>query len=129
MSDYTKVNLREVEDVADKFGLGEVGAARFARRDLEGGVTGLSLQSLNPNKRQTFGHKHAQQEEVYVIVSGSGRMKVDDEIVDVRQWDAVRVAAGAMRAFEAGGDGLELIAFGAPTAEQPDFELVQGWWQ
>jgi mannose-6-phosphate isomerase-like protein (cupin superfamily) len=129
MSDYTKLNLREVEDSAPKFGLGEIGEARFARRDLEASFTGISLQSLNPHKRQAFGHKHANQEEVYVIVRGSGRMKIDDEVFDVRQWDAIRVGPDAIRAFEAGSDGLELIAFGAPVAEQPDVEMLQGWWE
>ena len=128
MSDYTKINLRELEDQAPKFGLGEMGSARFARRELGTSVGGLSLQSLNPNKRQAFGHKHTTQEEMYVIVSGSGRIKIVDEILDVAAWDAIRVEAGAMRAFEAGPEGLELLAFGAPVGEEQGAEMVQGWW-
>lgn len=129
MSDYTKINLRDVEDAAPKFGHEETGSARFARGDLGTNIGGISLQSLNPNKRQPFGHKHADQEEIYVIVGGSGRMKIDDDVFDVRQWDAIRVAPDSMRAFEAGDQGLELIAYGAPVAEQPDFEMAPGWWE
>lgn len=129
MSGYTIKNLKEVEDQAPKFGLSPGLEARFARQALEGETTGLSYQRLAPSFRIPFGHKHGDQEEVYVVVSGSGRMKLDDEVVEVRQWDAVRVASGTMRDFEAGPEGAELLAFGAPTKGQPnDAEMKPGWW-
>jgi mannose-6-phosphate isomerase-like protein (cupin superfamily) len=75
-----------------------------------------------------FGHRHKQEEETYVVVSGSGRVKLDDEIVELEQWDAVRVASGTMRCFEAGPDGAEIIAFGALGLGADDVEMTQGWW-
>jgi mannose-6-phosphate isomerase-like protein (cupin superfamily) len=129
MSDYTKVNLRETEDMAPKFGLAPDLEARFPKRDLGSQIGGLSLQRLAPNARSTFGHRHASQEEHYVILDGGGRMKLGDELVELRRWDAIRVGPETMRAFEAGPDGLELLAFGAPLGEENDAELVQGWWE
>jgi mannose-6-phosphate isomerase-like protein (cupin superfamily) len=129
MNAYTVKNLKEVEDAAPKFGLSPDLEARFARGDLEGDTTGLSYQRVAPNFRIPFGHKHEDQEEVYVLVSGSGRMKLDEEVVDLRQWDAVRVSSETMRDFEAGPEGAELLAFGAPASGQPnDAEMTQGWW-
>jgi mannose-6-phosphate isomerase-like protein (cupin superfamily) len=129
MDGYTVKNLKAIEDQAPKFGLAPGLEARFARQALEGEQTGLSYQRLEPNFRIPFGHKHAGQEEIYVVVSGSGRMKLDDEVVEVEQWDAVRVASGTMRGFEAGPDGVELLAFGAPTEGKPnDAEMEQDWW-
>ena len=129
MSGYTKRNLLEdVEDSAQKFGMGEVLEAHFVRDDLDATRFGLSLQRLKPNQRLPFGHSHAEQEEVYVFVSGSGRLKLDDEIVDVSQWDAVRMAPEVTRALEAGPDGLELIAFGAPATGLQDAKQEMGWW-
>jgi mannose-6-phosphate isomerase-like protein (cupin superfamily) len=130
MADYTIKNLRKVEDAAPKFGLSGI-EARFAREALECEKSGLSFQRLEPNVRVPFGHTHAEQEELYVIVGGSGRVKLDDDVVDVKQWDAVRVAGETMRAFEAGPEGLELIAFGAPRAganAPSDAEMTPGWW-
>jgi mannose-6-phosphate isomerase-like protein (cupin superfamily) len=83
---------------------------------------------LQPNARLPFGHNHTKQEELYVVTSGSGRIKLDDEIVDARQWDAVRIPAGTMRSLEAGSDGIEILAFGAPSEGNADVEMVQGWW-
>lgn len=114
MGNYTVKNLREVEDSAVKFGFAPDMSARFASGDLGLEKSGVSLQGLAPNKRGKFGHRHEQQEELYVIVSGSGRVKLDDDVVELRQWDAVRVPPEVVRQFEAGPDGLELIAFGAP---------------
>jgi mannose-6-phosphate isomerase-like protein (cupin superfamily) len=129
MSGYTIKNLKEVEDQAPKFGLSPGLEARFARQPLEGETTGLSYQRLEPNFRIPFGHNHGDQEEIYVVISGSGRMKLDDEIVELRQWDAVRVASGTMRDFEAKADGAELLVFGAPTkGQQNDAEMKPGWW-
>jgi len=81
---------------------------------------------LKPDKRQPFGHKHDEAEEVYVVMAGSGRMKLDDEILDIAKLDAVRVAPGVMRSFEAGSDGLQMLAFG--PHHEGDGELIQGWW-
>ena len=128
MSDYSIVNLREVEDSAAAWGMPEGMEARFPKRALGSTIGAVSLQRLGPGLRSPFGHRHARQEELYVIVEGGGRMKLEDEVVDVRQWDAVRVAPGTMRAFEAGPEGLELLAYGAPIAEEPDVEMAPGWW-
>jgi mannose-6-phosphate isomerase-like protein (cupin superfamily) len=127
--DYTIRNLKQVEDAAPKFGMSPGIEARFARGDLELEQTGISYQRLAPNFRVPFGHKHADQEEIYVVLSGGGRLKLEDEIVDVGQWDAIRIAAGTMRGVEAGDDGLELLAFGGPTGGRPnDAEMQPGWW-
>jgi mannose-6-phosphate isomerase-like protein (cupin superfamily) len=124
---YTKRNLiDDVEDTAPKFGMGEVLEAHFARDELEATKLGISLQRLKPNARMPFGHNHDEQEEVYVVVRGSGRLKLGDDVIDVGEWDAVRVDPAVMRAFEAGPDGLDLIAFGAPNVR--DTEPTMGWW-
>ena len=128
MADFSIVNLREVEDSASAAGMPEGMEARFPKRVLGSTIGALSLQRLAPGLRSPFGHRHARQEELYVIVEGGGRMKLDDEVVDVRRWDAVRVSPGTMRAFEAGPDGLELLAYGAPIADEPDVEMAPGWW-
>jgi mannose-6-phosphate isomerase-like protein (cupin superfamily) len=125
---FTKLNLTEVEDSAPKFGLGEVQQARFANSDLDVEQTGLSFHRLAAGKRQGFGHKHDGVEEIYVVLSGSGRVKLDDEVVELRELDAIRVGPGVIRQFEAGPDGLEYIAAGV-LAEKDDFELLHGWWQ
>jgi mannose-6-phosphate isomerase-like protein (cupin superfamily) len=129
MSEYTIKNLKEdVEDQAPNFGLSPDLEARFARDPLEMENAGISYQRLAPGVRMPFGHTHKQQEEVYVLVGGSGRVKLGDEVVEVKRWDAVRVPKGTMRAFEAGPEGLELIAFGAPNTGPGDAEPTQGWW-
>jgi len=128
MSRYTIKNLKDVEDAAPKFGLAPDLEARFARTALECEQTGLSYQRLAPTVRTGFGHMHPDQEEIYVVVGGSGRVKIEDDVRDVREWDAVRVRPDTMREFEAGPDGLELIAFGAPSTGENDAELVPGWW-
>ena len=128
MSDYTIVNIREHEDVAPKFGMPEGMEARFPKRELGCEIGGLALETLAPGLRAPFGHKHKAQEELYVVVRGSGRVKLDDDIVDIRQWDVIRVPPQVMRNFEAGDDGLEILAFGAPIGDDNDSELVPGWW-
>lgn len=128
MSDYTKTNLRDVENAAPKFEMPEELEARFARRALGGETLGLSLLTLAPGFRVPFGHRHAEQEEVYVVVRGSGRVKVGDEIVELREWDAIRLGKDAMRQVEAGPDGIEYLAFGAGT-DQGDAEVEPGWWR
>ena len=127
MSGYTKTNLRSVEDSAPKFKMPSEMQARFARTPIGGETLGLSLFSLEPGFRIPFGHKHASQEEVYVIVKGSGRIKVEDEVVDVKQWDAVRFDKDTMRDVEAGPDGIEYVAFGAGE-DAREVEMAQDWW-
>jgi mannose-6-phosphate isomerase-like protein (cupin superfamily) len=124
---YTIKNLKNVEDAAPKFGLSPDVEARFAREALEAESTGMSYQRLAPNVRQTFGHRHAEQEEVYVVLGGSGRIKLDDDVVDVGPLDAVRMAPETMRCLEAGPDGLEFLAF-SPRRGENDAEMTPGWW-
>jgi mannose-6-phosphate isomerase-like protein (cupin superfamily) len=124
---YTIKSLDEVEDSAAKFGFGHLGEARFANAALETEQTGLSNHRLKPNARQAFGHRHDEAEEVYVVIRGSGRAKLDDEIVEVSERDAIRVSPGVVRAFEAGPDGLELIAFG-PRRPDDRGEMLPDWW-
>jgi mannose-6-phosphate isomerase-like protein (cupin superfamily) len=128
MSNYTKRNLRsEVENQAPKFGMPPELEAHFARTPLDGKTLGLSLMTLAPGFRIPFGHKHPGQEEGYVVVRGSGRIKIEDEIVELTAWDAVRIGKDTMRNVEAGPDGIEFIAFGA--GEDPlDAEMAPGWW-
>jgi quinol monooxygenase YgiN/quercetin dioxygenase-like cupin family protein len=113
-SGYTHVNLNDdVEDVAPKFGFGEMGEARFANRTLGTARTGVSHQRLKPGVRQAFGHRHHHAEEVAVVLGGSGRVKIDDEVRELRTLDAIRFAPDSARAFEAGPEGLELLVFSA----------------
>ena len=128
MSDYTHLNLKEVEDQAPKFGLSPDLEFRMARVPLEMENAGVSYLRVAPNFRIPFGHNHKNQEEVYLVVSGSGRVKVGDEVRDLEQWDAVRIHKDTMRGFEAGPDGLEVIAIGAPNTGPGDADLQQGWW-
>ena len=126
-SGYTHLNLDEdVEDMAPRFGHGEQGEARFAARPLEAQRTGLSHQRLRPGVRQAFGHRHHHAEEVFLVLAGSGRMKIDDEIKDVKPLDAIRIAPDSTRAFEAGPDGLEFVVFGAH--HRGDAILDQAFW-
>ena len=127
MSNYTKKNLNEVENQAPKFGMPSELEARFARTDLGGETLGLSLMTLAPNFRMPFGHKHEGQEEVYVILRGSARVKVEDEIVELEPYDAIRIGMDTMRGVEAGPEGVEYIAFGAGD-DPKDAEMVQDWW-
>jgi mannose-6-phosphate isomerase-like protein (cupin superfamily) len=128
MGKHTIKNLKEVEDSALKFGMSDVLEARFARDELGLEESGVSYQRLQPDARLPFGHQHTEQEELYVVVAGSGRIKLDDEIVDLVQWDAVRIPPGTMRSVEAGPEGIEIIAYGAPSNGNADVEMVQGWW-
>lgn len=123
---YTIKNLREVEDSAPRFGFAETQEARFATPHLGAEAIGLSHHVVKPGRRQGFGHRHDRPEEVYVVVRGSGRMKLDDDIVEVRELDAIRVAPRVARQFEAGPDGLELVAFGQRA--DGDGELLFDFW-
>ncbi len=129
---FTLRNLREdVEDVGSNFDGPPDLEFRMATGALGLENSGLSYQRVPPGYRFPYGHTHETQEEVYVVVRGGGRMKVDDEIVDLAEWDAVRVAPGAWRGYEAGPDGLEILVIGAPNlGEDPrgDVEGRRDWW-
>jgi uncharacterized cupin superfamily protein len=128
MAGYTVVNLKEVEDQAPKFGLSPNLEMRMARVPLELEHSGVSYQRLAPGFRVPFGHTHKQQEEVYVVLGGSVKVKLGDEVIELKPWDAVRVAKDTMRGFEAGQDGVELLAIGAPNTGPGDADMTQGWW-
>ena len=128
MSRYTRINIDDVEDAAVGFGLSPGLEARFARKALGSSVVGVSRETLAPGFRVPFGHTHRDQEEVYVVLRGNGRMKLDDEIVDLAEGDIVRVAPGVWRCTEAGPDGMQIVAVGAPIADENDAEIEQGWW-
>jgi mannose-6-phosphate isomerase-like protein (cupin superfamily) len=124
---YTKTNLRKVENAAQAFDMPEEMEARFARRAIGGETLGLSLFTLQPDFRIPFGHKHVSQEEVYVVVRGSARVKVEDEIVELDEWDAIRFPKDTMRQMEAGSEGVEYLAFGAGD-DPTEAEMAPGWW-
>jgi len=128
MASYTLVNLKEVEDQAPNFGLAPNIEARMARVPLELEHSGISYQRIAPNFRIPFGHRHKTQEEIYVVVSGSIRVKLEDEIVELKQWDAIRVSKETMRGFEGGSEGAELLAIGAPHTGPGDAEMANDWW-
>ncbi len=129
MSDYTHINLKaDVDDQGPNFGFAGDIEARMARVPLGMENSGLSYLRLAPGFRIPWGHSHKQQEEVYVLVSGSARIKIEDEVRDMKQWDAVRLHRDTVRSFEAGDDGAEFIAVGAPNTGPGDAELIQGWW-
>jgi mannose-6-phosphate isomerase-like protein (cupin superfamily) len=110
---WTHLNLGEVEDAAPGNGFAERWEARVAREDLDAERTGLTHFRLRPGRRSPFNHRHREAEEVYVVLSGEGLVKLGDEIRAVRALDAIRIGPSVPRAFEAGPDGLELLAFGA----------------
>jgi len=119
-------NLREVDDAAVKGGFSENQEAHFASGALGTEATGFSYLVVKPGRRQAFGHRHEAAEEVYVVVRGSGRMRLDDETVEVGELDAIRVAPKVTRKFEAGDEGLELIAFG--PRHEGDGEVFFDFW-
>jgi uncharacterized cupin superfamily protein len=125
---YTKVNLKHVEDQAERFGLAPKIEFRMGRVALGLENSGVSYQRLEPNFRMPFGHQHKQQEEVYVLVSGSARMKLDDAIVELERWDAIRVPKETVRGTEAGPEGAEFLVIGAPNTGPGDADIHQGWW-
>jgi mannose-6-phosphate isomerase-like protein (cupin superfamily) len=125
---YTKKNLNEVEDSAQKFGFGHVGEARFANDDLETEQTGLSHHRVKPNSRQAFAHKHDDVEEVYLVVAGSGRIKLDDEVVEIQELDAIRISPQVVRCLEGGPDGIEVLAV-SPRRTDDRGEMLPDWWR
>ncbi len=118
MSGFSTVNLLEVEDSMGDSAPGIEG--RFGRKHLGSRDLGVSLFRYAPNLRSPMGHSHREQEEAYVVVGGSGRVLLNDEVLDLRQWDVVRVAPEVVRAFEAGPDGLDVIAVGGPKPVEGD---------
>ncbi len=120
---YTIKNLRDVKDMAPDFGFDEVQEARFAGKTLDADDTGLALMRVKPGQRQAFAHRHDNAEEIYVIVSGTGRIKLDDEVQEVKELDAIRIAPGVVRALEADDEGLEYLAFG--THHEKDGEVLK----
>ncbi len=123
---YAKKNLRQIEDSALKYGIAEHQAARFARADVGMEQTGLNYLIVKPGQREAFAHRHRTAEEIYVVLGGSGHVKLDDEVVALAPLDLVRVSPPTTRSFEAGPEGLEVIIFG-PHVEN-DGELVDGFW-
>jgi uncharacterized cupin superfamily protein len=129
---FTRVNIRaDLEDLGSNFDGPPDLEFRAATRALGLERSALSYQRVPPGYRFPYGHTHATQEEVYVVVRGSGRMKVDDEVVELGEWDAVRVPPGAWRGYEAGPHGLELLVVGAPSlGDDPRGDVTgqRGWW-
>jgi quercetin dioxygenase-like cupin family protein len=125
MSAYTHRNLLEADDSSPA----EIDMeARFSRKHLDSLQLGVSYFHYGANVRPPYGHRHGSQEEAYVVASGSGRVKLDDDVVELRQWDVLRVAPEVVRAFEGGPDGLVLIAIGGTRPEGGDGELVRDFW-
>ncbi|MFL5896188.1 MAG: cupin domain-containing protein [Thermoleophilaceae bacterium] len=126
MPPFSHLNLLEIEDSVAGRVVGIEG--RFGRNPLESRDLGISHFRYAPGFRPEKAHRHREQEEAYIIVAGNGRMLLDDQVIEVRQWDVVRVAPEVVRAFEAGGDGLEFVAIGGPKPEGGDGEQVPASW-
>ena len=125
---YTIKNLNEVEDSAAKHGYSELQEARFPREDLAAERTGLAYIVLRPGKKQPFAHRHDEAEEIYVVLSGSARVKVGDEIVELGALDAIRLPGTTPRGMEGGPEGAEILAFGAPNTDNQDAEMLMDFW-
>ncbi len=126
MSNFAITNLREIDDSAANRGPDI--EARFARTHLDSDHLGVSYFRYGPSYRSPIGHRHREQEEAYVVVRGSGRVRLDDEIHELRQWDVLRVAPQVVRSFEGGPEGLELIAVGNDRPEGGDGEMIPDHW-
>jgi quercetin dioxygenase-like cupin family protein len=126
MPDYAIVNLLDMEDTVQGRVPGMEG--RFSRKQLGSRDIGVSHWRFAPNTRNPVSHSHREQEEAYVVVAGSGRVRLDEEIRDIRQWDVVRIGPPVVRAFEAGPDGLDLIAVGGPKPEGGDGVISESPW-
>ena len=129
---FTLTNIKkDLEDIGSRFDGAPDLEFRAATKALELEESALSYQRVPPGYRFPYGHTHMKQEEVYVVLRGGGRMKIDDEIFDLTQWDAVRVPPGTWRGYEAGSEGLEILVIGAPNlgeAPRDDVEGRREWW-
>jgi quercetin dioxygenase-like cupin family protein len=125
---YTLKNLNEVADAAPDLGVAETQEVRFARADFDAEHVGFTLHRVSPGRRQAIGHKHhhPHAEEVYVVIAGAGRIKLDDETFEIAPLDAIRVEPEVIRSFEGGPDGIEFLAFG--PRHDGDGEVFPGWW-
>jgi uncharacterized cupin superfamily protein len=123
---YTHKQLTDVKDSAPEFGFGDAMEARFAGEAFDAEQTGFSYHRIKPGRRQAFGHRHREAEEVYVVIRGSGRLKLDEEVLEVGELDAIRVSPEVTRAWEGGEEGIEVLAFGPRKGN--DAELFPGWW-
>jgi Cupin domain. len=129
MAGYTVQNLREVDNQGVNFGIDPSDMElRMAKDPLECANSGISYLKLGSGFRAPFGHTHKQQEEIYILVSGSARMKVGDDVIELKPFTAVRVAPETMRSYEGGPDGAELIAIGAPRTGPGDGDVTPSWW-
>ena len=126
MSDFTIKNLKDLDNLLAERSTDVEG--RFGRDQLDSEHLGVSYFRYSPNFRSPFGHRHREQEEAYVVVGGAGRARLDDDVVELKPWDVLRVAPPVVRTFEAGPDGLELIAIGSDRPEGGDGEMVPGHW-
>ena len=123
---FTHRQLTDVKDSAPEFGFGDAMEARFAREALDAEQTGVSYHRIKPGQRQPIGRRHDEDEEIYVIVRGSGLIKLDDEIIEVEELDAIRISPEVVRALEGGEEGLDYLAFG--SHRDGDGEVIPGWW-
>lgn len=123
---YTIFNLRESEDMAAKHGFGEAQEARFPWRDLDAESTGVALFHIKPGQRQPFAHHHDQAEEIYVVLSGSGRVKLGEETFEIGPMDAIRISPWVVRSLQAGPEGLDVLAFG--PHHEDDATVVDDFW-
>jgi mannose-6-phosphate isomerase-like protein (cupin superfamily) len=126
---FTLSNIKgDLEDLGSRFDGAPDLEFRAAPEALELEKSGLSYQRVPPDYRFPSGHTHKKQEEVYVVLRGSGRMKVDDEIVELKEWDAVRVPPGTWRGYEAGPEGLVVGAPNLGEAPREDVDGQRDWW-
>lgn len=126
MSTHKTMNLDDADDMAAKHGMGHIQSARFLRKGLGAETIGLATYNVKPGQRIGFGHRHAEVEEIYVVLSGSGQFKVEDDVIDVGPRDVLYCPPAVMRAWQAGPDGLEMLAFGSHA--EGDGEIDQDWW-
>jgi mannose-6-phosphate isomerase-like protein (cupin superfamily) len=123
---YSKTNFGDVADMYAQYGMQAHGEARYLREDVGAETIGVSLYELRPGKRTGFAHRHKTVEELYIVLAGSGRVKINDELIELARRDVVRVSPEAVREFEAGPNGLELLATGGHASG--DGETIENWW-
>lgn len=124
MSRYSVKNFMDVDPMGDPSAM----ELRFTRKYLDSKELGVTLERIAPDFKSTLGHSHQVQEEAYVVIDGSGVAKLDDERIELKQWDVIRIAPEVVRGFDAGPDGLTLIAVGGTKPEGGDGEMVKDRW-